>query len=103
MRLLKAVHLTAFSSSMHPCKLQALWSQKPTRIKKHCIFSHCSIPILYLEAVTAISLLPSQSIRELDYVVKDRLFLEKVLGMEFYDAVDRSLFYNGKKFPSSPS
>ena len=43
---------------------------------------------------------PSQSIRELDYVVKDKLFLEKVLGMEFYDAMDRSLFYNGKKFPS---
>ena len=51
MRLLKAVHLAAFGSSMHPCKLQALWSHKPRRIKKHCIFSHCSIPILYLEAV----------------------------------------------------
>lgn len=100
MRLLKAVHLAAFGGSMHPCKLQALWSQKPRRIKKHCIFSHCSIPIL---AVTAISLLPLQSIRELDYMVKDRLFLEKVLGMEFYDAMDRSLFYNGKKLPSSPS
>lgn len=89
----------AESSSMRPCKLQALWSQKPRKIKKHGIFSHCSIPIL---AVTAISLLPLQSIRELDYVVKDRLFLE-VLGMEFYDAMDRSLFYNGKKLPSSPS
>jgi len=34
----------------------------------------------------------------LDYVVKDRLFLEKVLGMEFYDAMDRSLFYNDPGF-----
>ena len=36
-----------------------------------------------------------QSLHDLDYVVKDRLFLEKVLSMEFYDAMDRSLFYRG--------
>ncbi len=36
-----------------------------------------------------------QSLRDLDYVVKEKLLLEKVLGMEFYDPVDRSLFYRG--------
>ncbi len=31
----------------------------------------------------------------MDYVVKEKLFLEKALGMEFYDPVDRSLLYRG--------
>ena len=47
-----------------------------------------------LQLVTCVHFL--QSLHELDYVVKDRLFLEKVLSMEFYDAMDRSLFYRGK-------
>ena len=32
-----------------------------------------------------------------DYVPKTKLLLEKILGMEFYDPVDRSLFYAGMK------
>ena len=37
-----------------------------------------------------------QSLRDVDYVVKEKLFLERLLEIEFYDAVDRSLFYQGE-------
>ncbi|XP_009901246.2 meckelin [Dryobates pubescens] len=32
--------------------------------------------------------------KELDYVVKDKLLLERILGMEFMEPLDKSLFYN---------
>ena len=31
----------------------------------------------------------------MDYVVKDKLLLEKVIGMEFMEPIDKSIFYNG--------
>ena len=31
----------------------------------------------------------------MDYVVKDTLLLEKVIGMEFMEPIDKSIFYNG--------
>ncbi|XP_013856595.1 meckelin [Austrofundulus limnaeus] len=30
----------------------------------------------------------------MDYVVRDKLILERILGMEFMEASDKSLFYN---------
>ena len=49
------------------------------------------------------SLPPSlmQSLRDVDYVVKDKVFAERALGMEFYDPVERSLFYKGEAIPSA--
>ncbi|RXN00143.1 Meckelin [Acipenser ruthenus] len=32
--------------------------------------------------------------REMDYIVKDKLFMERVIGMEFMEAFVKSLFYN---------
>ncbi|XP_046906171.1 meckelin [Hypomesus transpacificus] len=32
--------------------------------------------------------------RDMDYVVKDKLLLEKVIGMEFMEPIDKSIFYN---------
>ena len=42
-----------------------------------------------------------QSLRDVDYVVKDKVFAERALGMEFYDPVERSLFYKGEAMPSA--
>ena len=36
-------------------------------------------------------------------MVKDKLFLERVLGVEFYDAADRALFYHGESWPARTS
>lgn len=33
----------------------------------------------------------------MDYIVKDKLLLERILGMEFMEPIDKSIFYNGKK------
>uniref|UniRef100_A0A8D2QSC4 Transmembrane protein 67 n=1 Tax=Zosterops lateralis melanops TaxID=1220523 RepID=A0A8D2QSC4_ZOSLA len=35
--------------------------------------------------------------KEMDYIVKDKLLLERILGMEFMEPIDKSIFYNGKK------
>ena len=32
----------------------------------------------------------------MDYIVKDKLFFERVIGMEFLEPNDKSIFYNGK-------
>ncbi|XP_053343427.1 meckelin [Clarias gariepinus] len=32
--------------------------------------------------------------REMDYIVKDKLLLERVIGMEFIEPLDKSIFYN---------
>lgn len=35
--------------------------------------------------------------KEMDYIVKDKLLLERILGMEFMEPIEKSIFYNGKK------
>lgn len=35
--------------------------------------------------------------KEMDYIVKDKLLLERILGMEFMEPIDKSIFYNGKR------
>ncbi len=39
-----------------------------------------------------------KALRDLDYDVKDKLFLEKVLDCEFFDSSnsDKAIFYTGK-------
>lgn len=37
-----------------------------------------------------------QAHREMDYIVKDKLLFERVIGMEFIEPLDKSIFYNGK-------
>ena len=39
-----------------------------------------------------------QSLRDIDYIVKDKTFLESVMDTEFYDQTqtERGVFYNGK-------
>lgn len=32
--------------------------------------------------------------REMDYIVKDKLLFERVIGMEFIEPIDKSIFYN---------
>ncbi|XP_071410278.1 meckelin isoform X1 [Pithys albifrons albifrons] len=32
--------------------------------------------------------------REMDYIVKDKLLLERILGMEFMEPIEKSIFYN---------
>ncbi|XP_060756170.1 meckelin isoform X1 [Neoarius graeffei] len=32
--------------------------------------------------------------REMDYIVKDKLFFERIIGMEFIEPLDKSIFYN---------
>lgn len=39
-----------------------------------------------------------QAHREMDYIVKDKLLFERVIGMEFIEPLDKSIFYNGKLF-----
>lgn len=31
----------------------------------------------------------------MDYIVKDKLLLERILGMEFMEPMEKSIFYNG--------
>lgn len=35
--------------------------------------------------------------KEMDYIVKDKLLLERILGMEFMEPIEKSVFYTGKK------
>lgn len=39
-----------------------------------------------------------QAHRDMDYIVKDKLFFERVIGMEFIEPLDKSIFYNGKLY-----
>lgn len=41
-------------------------------------------------------MLLSQAHREMDYIVKDKLLFERLVGMEFIEPLDKSIFYNGK-------
>jgi len=41
-------------------------------------------------------MLYSQAHREMDYIVKDKLLFERLIGMEFIEPLDKSIFYNGK-------
>lgn len=34
--------------------------------------------------------------REVDYIIKDKLLFESILNMEFTDTTDQGYFYNGK-------
>lgn len=36
----------------------------------------------------------------MDYIVKDKLLLERILGMEFMEPIEKSIFYNGIKLIS---
>lgn len=36
-----------------------------------------------------------QAYPEMDYIVKDKLMLERVIGMEFLEPIEKSIFYNG--------
>ncbi len=38
----------------------------------------------------------SQAHPEMDYIVKDKLLFERLVGMEFIEPLDKSIFYNGK-------
>ena len=40
--------------------------------------------------------IPMQSLREVDYVVKEKSFLEKILDTEFLELSDKGIFYNGE-------
>jgi len=40
----------------------------------------------------------AQSIRDLDYIVKEKLFLERLLDMEFQEPITGAFFYNGTSF-----
>ena len=35
----------------------------------------------------------------MDYVIKDKTFLESIMDTEFYDTQETGIFYNGKKNP----
>lgn len=35
--------------------------------------------------------------KDMDYIVKDKLLLERILGMEFMEPIEKSIFYNGKR------
>ncbi|NXO00768.1 MKS3 protein, partial [Rhinopomastus cyanomelas] len=35
--------------------------------------------------------------KEIDYIVKDKLLLERILGMEFMEPIDKSIFYNDEE------
>lgn len=38
-----------------------------------------------------------QSLRDIDYIIKDKLLLESILDMEFQESTDKKgFFYNGK-------
>ena len=36
-----------------------------------------------------------QSLRDLDYVVKDKTLLESIMDTEFFDATEKGIFYKG--------
>lgn len=38
---------------------------------------------------------PPQAYPEMDYIVKDKLMLERVIGMEFLEPIEKSIFYSG--------
>ncbi|KTF91569.1 hypothetical protein cypCar_00033752, partial [Cyprinus carpio] len=42
----------------------------------------------------SLRMLFSQAHREMDYIVKDKLLFERLVGMEFIEPLDKSIFYN---------
>ena len=42
------------------------------------------------------SLVNFQAIKELDYTVKDKKFIESMMDIEFADSDEKGVFYNGK-------
>ena len=40
-------------------------------------------------------LLVFQSLRDVDYVVKDKTLLESIMDTEFFDATEKGIFYKG--------
>lgn len=36
-----------------------------------------------------------QSLRDIDYVIKDKTFLESIMDTEFDDTMETGVFYNG--------
>lgn len=39
-----------------------------------------------------------QAHSDMDYIVRDKLVFERIIGMEFLEPTDKSLFYNGNDF-----
>lgn len=48
---------------------------------------------------TRLLLYSSQAYPEMEYIVKDKLMLERVIGMEFLEPNEKSIFYNGNNNP----
>lgn len=44
-----------------------------------------------------------QAHHEMDYIVKDKLMFERVIGMEFLEPSEKSIFYNGNDFLAQAS
>ena len=42
-----------------------------------------------------LSFLVFQSLRDMDYIIKDKTFLESIMDTEFYDTSEMGIFYNG--------
>ncbi|XP_078397364.1 meckelin [Cetorhinus maximus] len=38
------------------------------------------------------------AIRDMDYIVQDKLLLERLIGMELHEPIDKSIFYNDENF-----
>lgn len=56
----------------------------------------CNKYILCVIIKQVLSFLFLQVHKEMDYIVKDKLLLERILGMEFMEPIEKSIFYNGK-------
>ncbi len=50
-----------------------------------------------INSCCAAELLPFQSLREIDYIIKDKLLFERVLNMEFTDTSETGYFYSGEQ------
>lgn len=54
-----------------------------------------SLENTYFITVFYMTVFSNQVHKEMDYFIKDKLLLERVLGMEFMEPMERSIFYNG--------
>lgn len=61
-----------------------------------CLWFSCSILLFVGVLICLFWMLYSQAHREMDYIVKDKLLFERLIGMEFIEPLDKSIFYNGK-------
>lgn len=76
------------------------WDQSLTMSVSVCRLFKWRYQFFWLVFFWHMVTVPLQAYLEMDYIVKDKLMLERVIGMEFLEPSEKSIFYNGTDLQS---